>query len=176
MYLFQIFSIIGSLVLFGVVIDFIRRGLLKEKYSVLWLAAAAFVMILSVKRSILDFVAGIFGVAYPPSLLFLVAFLFVLLILLHFSVVISIFHEKNKILSQEIVLLRHTLKETLERLDSYAGEVVKAETKRGNEGDLKVTASGPESREGKGRKAVKGGRKTAAGKGAKRGKTGHGGG
>jgi hypothetical protein len=110
MYLFQVFSILGALVLFGVVIDFIRRGLLKEKYSVLWLAAAVFVIVLSIKKEILDYVAGMFGVAYPPSLLFLVAFLFVLLILLHFSVVISIFHEKNKVLSQEIVLLKDELR------------------------------------------------------------------
>lgn len=121
MYLFQAFTILGALVVFGVVIDFIRRGLLKEKYSVLWLAAAVVVMVLSVKRGLLDFVALSLGVAYPPSLLFVAAFLFVLLILLHFSVVISIFHEKNKVLSQEIVLLRDELRETRERLDDLDG-------------------------------------------------------
>jgi len=121
MYLFQAFSILGALVVFGVVIDFIRRGLLKEKYSVLWLAAAVVVMVLSVKRGLLDFVALKLGVAYPPSLLFVAAFLFVLLILLHFSVVISIFHEKNKVLSQEIVLLQDELRETRERLDNMDG-------------------------------------------------------
>lgn len=107
----QIVAVVGSLVLFGVVIDFIRRGLLKEKYSVLWLALCVVVMVLAVKRELLDAVALKLGVSYPPSLLFLVAFLFVLLILLHFSVVISILHEKNKILAQEITLLRHIVKE-----------------------------------------------------------------
>jgi len=122
MYLFQIFSILGALVLFGVVIDFIRRGLLKEKYSVLWIAAAVLLIILSVKRQLLDYIAGILGVAYPPSLLFLVAFLFVLLILLHFSVVISIFHEKNKALTQELTLLRHDLRKTQSRIDELGRE------------------------------------------------------
>jgi hypothetical protein len=50
-------------------------------------------------------------VAYPPSLLFLVAFAFVLLILLHYSVVISILHEKSKTLAQELALLKAALKE-----------------------------------------------------------------
>jgi len=122
MYLFQVFSIIGALVLFAVVIDFIRRGLLKEKYSVLWLAAAVLVMLLSIKRGLLDYVAGAIGVAYPPTLLFLVAFLFVLLILLHFSVVISISYERNKVLSQEIALLRRSLEEVVERLDGRGPE------------------------------------------------------
>lgn len=107
----QIVAIAGSLLLFGVVIDFIRRGLLKEKYSILWLALCVVVMVLAVKRSILDSVALKLGVSYPPSLLFLVAFLFILLILLHFSVVISILHEKNKILAQEIAVLHHLVKQ-----------------------------------------------------------------
>ncbi len=111
MYYFQIFSIIASLALFALVIDFIRRGLLKEKYSVLWLAASVVIMVLSLKKGLLDRFAEYLGVAYPPSLLFLVAFLFVLLISLHFSVVISIFHEKNKVLAQEMALLKDAMRE-----------------------------------------------------------------
>lgn len=112
MYYFQIFSIIGSIVLFALVINFIRLGLLKEKYSVLWLAAALVIIILSLKKEILDYIAKFLGVAYPPSLLFLVAFIFVLLIILHFSVVISILHERNKVLAQEITLIKSALKES----------------------------------------------------------------
>lgn len=108
---FRIFSIIGSIVLFALVIDFIRRGLLKERYSVLWLAASVVIASLSIKKELLDYLANIFGIAYPPSLLFIVAFIFVLLITLHFSVVISIQHEKNKRIVQELALLRETLRE-----------------------------------------------------------------
>jgi len=111
MYLFQIIAIIGSVALFAFVIDFIRRGLLKEKYSVLWIISALVIMALSVKKGLLDAIAGLLGIAYPPSLLFLVAFTFILLINLHFSVVISILHEKNKALVQELTLLRNSLKE-----------------------------------------------------------------
>lgn len=111
MYIFQIIAIIGSVALFAFVIDFIRRGLLKEKYSVLWIISALVIMALSVKKGLLDAIAGLLGIAYPPSLLFLVAFIFILLINLHFSVVISILHEKNKALVQELTLLRNSLKE-----------------------------------------------------------------
>ncbi len=108
---FRLFSIIGSVVLFALVIDFIRRGLLKEKYSVLWLASSVVIAALSIKKNLLDYIAGVFGIAYPPSLLFLVAFIFVLLITLHFSVVISIQHERNKRMAQELALLREAMKE-----------------------------------------------------------------
>jgi hypothetical protein len=112
MYYFQVFSIIGSLVIFAVVIDFIRRGLLKEKYSVLWLASSVVMLVLSLQRQILDSVSGFIGIAYPPSLLFLVAFIFLLLITLHFSVVISIMHERNKTLAQDLALLKNALEES----------------------------------------------------------------
>ncbi|MCC6503285.1 MAG: DUF2304 domain-containing protein [Deltaproteobacteria bacterium] len=111
MYIFQIIAIIGSVALFAFVIDFIRRGLLKEKYSVLWIISALAIMALSVKKGLLDAIAGFLGIAYPPSLLFLVAFVFILLINLHFSVVISILHEKNKALVQDITLLKNSLRE-----------------------------------------------------------------
>jgi len=111
MYLYQILAIVGALVLFVFVVDFVRRGLLKEKYSVLWLASALVILVLAIRKHLLDTIAGWLGVSYAPSLLFLVAFLFIMLIILHFSVVISIFHDKNKVLTQEIALLKNTLKE-----------------------------------------------------------------
>ncbi|MFQ5354059.1 MAG: DUF2304 domain-containing protein [Thermodesulfobacteriota bacterium] len=111
MYLYQILAIAGAVLLFIFVVDFVRRGLLKEKYSVLWLASALAILVLALRKTLLDTIAGYLGVAYAPSLLFLVAFLFVMLIILHFSVVISIFHDKNKVLTQEITLLKSALKE-----------------------------------------------------------------
>ncbi len=110
MRIYQILAILGSLALFGFVIDFVRRGLLKEKYSVLWLACSVAILILSAQKGLLDLLASYIGIAYAPSLLFLVAFLFILLIMLHFSVVISILHEKNKVLTQEITLLQEAVK------------------------------------------------------------------
>lgn len=106
MQLIQIFAVIFSLGIFVGVVDLIRRGLLKEQYALLWLASAVILLILSVWRGLLDMIAHVLGVAYPPSLLFMVAFLFLLLIVLHFSVIISDFSEKNKRLSQEVTLLK----------------------------------------------------------------------
>jgi hypothetical protein len=111
MYIIQVVAIIGSLALFVFVIDLVRRGALKEKYSVLWLASAVVIAALSIKKQILDTIAAYLGIAYPPSLLFLVAFVFILLIVLHFSIVISTLHEKNRILAQEIALLKEGLRQ-----------------------------------------------------------------
>jgi len=107
----QFVAIIISLIILVVVVDLIRRGMLKEQYALLWIASAIVLMILSVWRGLLDIIASILGVAYPPSFLFLVAFLFLLLIVLYFSVVISNISEKNKKLSQEVALLKTMFEE-----------------------------------------------------------------
>jgi hypothetical protein len=121
MQIVQIIAVLGSLVLFVFVIDFIRRNLLKEKYAVLWISLSIVVTTLSFWKSLLDKLAQFVGVAYAPSLLFFVAFIFVLLILLHFSVVISIFHDKNKGLIQELAMLKDKV-EILEREAAKAGK------------------------------------------------------
>ncbi len=112
----QLISIVVVIVLFVLVIDFIRRGLLKEKYSVLWLILIAVVGLFAVWRDLLDRVALLVGVKYPPSLLFLMAFVFVLLILLHFSVVISVLTERNKKLAQEVAIIKDELVEVEKKL------------------------------------------------------------
>ncbi|MBI3752949.1 MAG: DUF2304 domain-containing protein [Deltaproteobacteria bacterium] len=107
----QIVSIIFSIGIFVGVVDLIRRGMLKEQYALLWLASAVILLILSIWRDLLDEIAHALGVAYSPSLLFLVAFIFLLLIVLHFSVIISDLSEKNKRLSQEMAMLKTSFEE-----------------------------------------------------------------
>ncbi len=107
--LLKALAIVGSSAVLVIVVELIRRGRLKERYSLLWLLAGAILLILSSSRSLLEYISRRMGIFYPPSLLFLLAFLFLLLITLHFSVVISGLSEKNKQLAQEIALLRQQI-------------------------------------------------------------------
>ncbi|HUI44923.1 MAG TPA: DUF2304 domain-containing protein [Nitrospirota bacterium] len=109
----KILAIVGSGALLFIVAELIRRGRLKEKYSLLWLLSGGVLLIFSSSRDILQYVSHLLGIYYPPSLLFLVAFLFLLLITLHFSVVISGLSEKNKQLAQEVALMRQQIQEPL---------------------------------------------------------------
>ena len=113
--LLKILAIIGSAALLLVVVELIRRGRLKERYSLLWLIAGSVLLILSVSRGLLEYLSHLVGIYYPPSFLFLVAFLFLLLITLHFSVSISSLSEKNKKLAQELALLRQKVQEAISK-------------------------------------------------------------
>jgi len=98
-----------------VIVELIRRGRLKEKYSLLWLFAGTILLIFSLSRGLLEYVSSLLGIYYPPSLLFLLAFMFLLLITLHFSVVISGLSDKNKKLAQELALLQQQMQEDMVR-------------------------------------------------------------
>lgn len=102
-------AIVTSILIFLFIVELIRRGRLKERYALLWLFSSLLMLGLSLWRNALEGISRFAGIYYPPSLLFLLAFLFLLLINLHFSVALSELSEKNKRLTQEIALLRHEI-------------------------------------------------------------------
>jgi hypothetical protein len=100
-----VLSICVSAGLLLYILEMVRRRQLREEYSILWLSGSLVILVLSVKQDWLIGIAHSVGIAYPPSLLFLVGILFVLLILIHFSITISRFHQMNKKMAQQIALL-----------------------------------------------------------------------
>lgn len=102
-----LFSICASTALLLYILEMVRRRRLREEYSILWLAGSVVILVLSLKQGWLIGIAHAAGIAYPPSFLFLVGILFILLILIHFSIAISKLHQMNKKMAQEIALLRN---------------------------------------------------------------------
>jgi len=107
----ELIAFLGSVCLLVLVFELVRRKNLKEKYSLLWLLTAVILLILSVSRDMLNRLGVLMGIYYSPSAFFLLAFFFLMLITLQFSVVISKLSERNKILTQEVALLKLRLGE-----------------------------------------------------------------
>src|SRR4051794_15644369 len=97
-------------------LELVRRRRLMERYALLWLFASTVLLAMAVWSDVLEWFARTVGVAYAPSALFAAALGFiVLLLLLHFSLVISRLADQNKLLAQRIGLLQR-------RVDEVAGE------------------------------------------------------
>jgi hypothetical protein len=109
--LLQILAVAFNLVLIGIVLEAIRRDLLNARYAVLWLGAGFVLLVLSLHRPFLDWIALRLGVAYPPSFLFLVAFVFLLVIVLHYSLVISSHRDSIRRLGQAVARLEQILEQ-----------------------------------------------------------------
>lgn len=102
----SIVGAIASVLLILVVLELVRGRRLKERYALLWLATGVVLLVLSVWRDGLNTIAGWAGVtSYPPAVLFAVATLFILLVLLHYSTVVSKLTDENVDLAQRIALL-----------------------------------------------------------------------
>lgn len=107
-------SIVGSvasILLVLVVLELIRKRRLRERYALLWLATGLVLLALSAWRDGLNTIAGWVGIeTYPPAVLFAVATLFILLVLLDYSTVISKLADQNTILAQRLALLEERLR------------------------------------------------------------------
>ena len=105
----QIFSIVVTAGLFAVVFELVRRRRLMERYALLWLLASVVLLSLAVWRDLLEEAASAIGIFYAPSALFAIAFGFVLVLLLHFSLVISRLADQNKVLAQRVGILQERI-------------------------------------------------------------------
>jgi len=108
----SIAATIGSIALLFVVFELIRRRRLRERYALLWLLTGVVLLVLSAWRGGLNTIADWVGVeTYPPAILFAVASFFILVVLLHYSTVISKLSDQNSILAQRVALLESQLDE-----------------------------------------------------------------
>jgi hypothetical protein len=108
----SVVAAIASIVLLVVIFELIRSRRLQERYALLWLATGVVLLALSLWRSGLNTIADWVGVeTYPPAVLFAIASLFILVVLLHYSTVISRLSDQNKILAQRLALLERRLRE-----------------------------------------------------------------
>jgi|SRR3954447_21373554 len=107
----QIFSVVITSGLLALVFELVRRKRLMERYALLWLFSATVLLALAVWRGLLETIAHTVGIYYAPSALFAIAFGFVLVLLLHFSLVISRLADQNKVLAQRVGLMELRLDE-----------------------------------------------------------------
>jgi hypothetical protein len=100
-----------AILICAVIFELIRRKHLMERYAILWLVLGVTLLVLATWKGLLTTLSHAAGIYYPPAALFAVAFLFVLALLLHFSIVLSRLSDQNKILAQRVALLQQRLDE-----------------------------------------------------------------
>ena len=105
-----------SIFLLWTTFELIRKNRLREEYAILWLFSGIVVLALSLWPEFLlsQFFARITGIFYLSAVV-VITFLFLLLIVLHFSVVISKLTNQNKDLAQRYAILELELKEFKKR-------------------------------------------------------------
>ena len=106
----RLVAILASVALLLVVLELVRRRRLLERYALLWLFSAVVLLALAVWRDFLETISDTVGIATPSNALFVIAFGFVLVLLLHFSIAVSRLADQSKVLAQRVALLEERLK------------------------------------------------------------------
>jgi len=118
----QIVAVLAAGVLLLGVLELVRRRRLLERYAILWLLSATVLLALAAWKGLLATISNAIGIYYSPSALFVVAFGFVMILLLHFSIAVSKLAEQSKVLAQRLALLESRNRELQERVASPPDE------------------------------------------------------
>ena len=116
----RVVALIAIGVLFLIVLDLVRRRRLLERYALLWLGSALALAGLAAWSGLLGWISKTIGVVAPANTLFVAAFGFVLVLLLHFSIAVSRLTDQSKLLAQRLAILEERerqLEQQLERAE-----------------------------------------------------------
>lgn len=108
--------IIGSFVLFGMILWLIKHKKIEVKYSIIWLAFSVTMIAFALFPYLVLVLGDITGVVNPVNFIFLTQIIFILLILLSVTAVISGFSRKIKRLAQSNALLEKRVRELEKKL------------------------------------------------------------
>ena len=103
--------ILGSFSLMIFILFLMKHEKLEVKYSIIWLAFSFVMIIFSMFPYIVLVLGDIAGVIDPVNFIFLTLIVFILLILLSLSAIISGFSFKIKRLAQKMALLEKRIRE-----------------------------------------------------------------
>jgi hypothetical protein len=101
----QVVAVLVSAALLLGLFELVRQRRMLERYALLWMFSATALLVLSSWSGLLDTLSHAIGIKYGPSTLFVAAFGFVMVLLLHFSIAVSRLADQNKILAQRLALL-----------------------------------------------------------------------
>jgi hypothetical protein len=101
----RVFAIVISIATFLVVMELVRRRRLREEYAFLWVLTTVGMMLLATWYGLIEWITQFIGAVAVTTTLFLFALLFLLLISVHFTTVISRLTVQVRRLAQELALL-----------------------------------------------------------------------
>jgi hypothetical protein len=105
----NILAAIAALITFVFVIDLLRRGVLREKYAVLWLFFSGAALLLAIFPAVLVWLTGVLGVAEPVNLLFFVTIVLLVLVSIQLSYELSRHEARIRRLAEEVALLQEEI-------------------------------------------------------------------
>lgn len=107
----RISIIVGALVFMVIIFILLKRKKLNVQYSIIWLAFGAVMILFAVFPYIVAVLRDIFDIEMPVNLVFTILFIFVLLLLLSLSTIVTGFSAKINRMVQTQALLEERVRQ-----------------------------------------------------------------
>jgi hypothetical protein len=105
----SVLGAISAILIFVFIIVLLRRGLLKEKYAVLWLLFAGVTVVMALVPGALEWVSDLLGVEIPSNLIFFATITLLILVSIQMNYELSRHEARLRRLAEEVALLRQRL-------------------------------------------------------------------
>jgi len=107
----QLVVVILSILLLLFIVYLVRRRAIREEYSILWLAAGIFIVIATVFYDVTIFIARLFGAVAPTTAVFSLGILFLVVLNIQMTVVLSRQTAQINRMTRELALLSERLEQ-----------------------------------------------------------------
>lgn len=101
-----VLGIIASVTTFAIVIEMLRRRRLRERHAGWWLVAGFLAVIISIFPEVLRWTASALGFEIPVNLVFFLSLFVLFLVALQHSSELTQVESHNRLLAEEVVLLK----------------------------------------------------------------------
>lgn len=106
-----------AIIFFIYVLGLIVKEKLKIKYCVLWLGYSLILILISFNVNFIEFISNELNIYYAPSTIFLIGLIFLMVYILHLSIVITKQDKYIVDLVQEVSLLKQRVLKNEENID-----------------------------------------------------------
>lgn len=102
----EVFVLVTAVILLVLTLEVVRRRRFSDSYALLWIGVGVGALVLGVARPFVDRFSESLGLAYGISLVFTLAFVFLLVVCINLSMHVSQLESRVESLAGEVALLR----------------------------------------------------------------------
>ncbi len=99
-----VLAVIGLIALLVIVLELVRKRYLRERFAIAWLLAISALVLVAVIPGLLDGLSALVGIQYPPTLLLILAVVFLAILVLGIATQLSSIDEKLREVAEYIAL------------------------------------------------------------------------
>ena len=113
----RIFFFIAVIVYLTIIVHLLRRKKLNLKYTLLWLFTAFVLLVVTIFPSLMVYISKMLGIVTPINSALVLAGMFIIVILIMLTSIVSEQNRKQRILIQEVAMLDKKLRELTKKYE-----------------------------------------------------------